>query len=175
MNACSRDASAASSSAEACSIVSDWDGRPCRPRGVSTSAETFRRTRSCPSACRTARQSLLQPVGHGLLHRVPLSGPQTSVQLGMQRLELVLDLSLGLAAVLTWSPERNWARFRSCHPDHLAAGEATLRAIYPDAGNRLALRSLYEQEGLDGWTAGEAWLFNSPPREQVRGYHGYLP
>jgi LmbE family N-acetylglucosaminyl deacetylase len=64
--------------------------------------------------------------------------------------------------VLTWSPERNWARFRSCHPDHLAAGEATLRAIYPDAGNRLALRSLYEDEGLDGWTVGEAWLLNSP-------------
>lgn len=64
--------------------------------------------------------------------------------------------------VVTWSPERNWARFRSCHPDHLAVGEATLRAIYPDAGNRLALRSLYEHEGLDGWTVGEAWLFNSP-------------
>lgn len=64
--------------------------------------------------------------------------------------------------VLTWSPERNWARFRSCHPDHLAAGEAALRAIYPDAGNRLALRSLYEDEGLDGWTVGEAWLLNSP-------------
>lgn len=64
--------------------------------------------------------------------------------------------------VVTWSPERNWARFRSCHPDHLAAGEATLRAIYPDAGNRLALRSLYENEGLDGWTVAEAWLLNSP-------------
>jgi LmbE family N-acetylglucosaminyl deacetylase len=64
--------------------------------------------------------------------------------------------------VVTWSPERNWARFRSCHPDHLAVGEATLRAIYPDAGNRLALRSLYGDEGLDGWTVGEAWLFNSP-------------
>jgi len=64
--------------------------------------------------------------------------------------------------VMTWSPERNWARFRSCHPDHLAAGEATLRAVYPDAGNRLALRSLYEDEGLDGWTVAEAWLLNSP-------------
>ena len=32
--------------------------------------------------------------------------------------------------VMTWSPEWNWARFRSCHPDHLATGEATLRAIY---------------------------------------------
>jgi len=64
--------------------------------------------------------------------------------------------------VMTWSPEWNWERFRSCHPDHLATGEATLRAIYPDAGNRLALRSLYEDEGLDGWTVGEAWLLNSP-------------
>ena len=64
--------------------------------------------------------------------------------------------------IVTWSPERNWARFRSCHPDHLAAGEAMLRAIYPDAGNRLALRSLYKNEGLDGWTVQEAWLLNSP-------------
>jgi LmbE family N-acetylglucosaminyl deacetylase len=64
--------------------------------------------------------------------------------------------------VMTWSPEWNWERFRSCHPDHLAVGEATLRAIYPDAGNRLALRSLYEDEGLDGWTVGEVWLLNSP-------------
>jgi len=45
----------ASRSAEACSSVSDCDGRPSSPRGVSTSAETFRRTRSCPSACRSAR------------------------------------------------------------------------------------------------------------------------
>jgi LmbE family N-acetylglucosaminyl deacetylase len=64
--------------------------------------------------------------------------------------------------LVTWSPERNWARFRSCHPDHLATGEATLRAIYPDAGNRLALPSLYDDEGLDGWTVTETWLLNSP-------------
>ncbi len=64
--------------------------------------------------------------------------------------------------VVTWSPERNWARFRSCHPDHLATGEATLRAIYPDAGNRFALRSLYDDEGLDAWTVSETWLLNSP-------------
>jgi LmbE family N-acetylglucosaminyl deacetylase len=64
--------------------------------------------------------------------------------------------------IVTWSPERNWARFRSCHPDHLATGEAALRAVYPDAGNRLALPSLYEREGLDGWTVTQAWLLNSP-------------
>lgn len=64
--------------------------------------------------------------------------------------------------VVTWSPERNWDRFRSCHPDHLATGEAALRAIYPDAGNRFAFRSLREREGLDAWTVREVWLFNSP-------------
>src|ERR1051326_390390 len=37
--------------------------------------------------------------------------------------------------VVTWSPEWNWQRFRSCHPDHLATGAAVLTAIYPDAGN----------------------------------------
>jgi hypothetical protein len=55
MYACSRDSCAAFSSAAACSTVSACDGRPSRPRGVSTSAETFRRTRSRPSACRSAR------------------------------------------------------------------------------------------------------------------------
>jgi hypothetical protein len=50
MYACSRESSAAASSAAACSRVSAWDGRPSRPCGVSTSAETFRRTRFRPSA-----------------------------------------------------------------------------------------------------------------------------
>ncbi len=67
--------------------------------------------------------------------------------------------------VLTWSPEWNWQRFRSCHPDHLATGAAVLAAIYPDAGNRFALPHLLRDEGLDAWTVREAWLLNSPGRE----------
>ena len=63
---------------------------------------------------------------------------------------------------VTWSPEWNWERFRSCHPDHLATGTATLRAIYPDAGNRFAFPSLVEDEGLEPWTVQDAWLLNSP-------------
>jgi LmbE family N-acetylglucosaminyl deacetylase len=77
--------------------------------------------------------------------------------------------------VLTWSPERNWARFRSCHPDHLGCGEATLRAIYPDAGNRLALPALFEDEGLDGWTVSEAWLLNSPRVNRYVDITGAFP
>jgi LmbE family N-acetylglucosaminyl deacetylase len=63
--------------------------------------------------------------------------------------------------VVTWSPEWNWQRFRSCHPDHRATGEITLSAIYPDAGNPFAHLPLRE-EGLEAWTVREAWLINSP-------------
>jgi len=67
--------------------------------------------------------------------------------------------------VLTWSPEWNWQRFRSCHPDHLATGTAVLNAIYPDASNPFALIHLLQDEGLEPWTVQEAWLLNSPQRE----------
>jgi hypothetical protein len=39
----------------------------------------------------TSRQPFVEPGGYGLLHRVTLGGPQASIQLGVQRLELVLD------------------------------------------------------------------------------------
>ena len=67
--------------------------------------------------------------------------------------------------VVTWSPEWNWKRFRSSHPDHLATGAAALIAIYPDAGNAFALAHLREEEGLEPWTVTEVWLINSPERE----------
>ena len=66
--------------------------------------------------------------------------------------------------VVTWSPEWNWERFRSCHPDHLATGTAVLNAIYPDASNPFALIHLLHHEGLEPWTVQEAWLLNSPQR-----------
>ena len=67
--------------------------------------------------------------------------------------------------VVTWSPEWNWQRFRSCHPDHLATGAAVLKAIYPDASNPFAMIHLTQDEGLEPWTVQEAWLINSPQRE----------
>lgn len=69
--------------------------------------------------------------------------------------------------VVTWSPEWNWQRFRSCHPDHRATGEIVLSAIYPDAGNPFAHLPLRDEEELDAWTVREAWLLNSP---QVNHY-----
>ena len=67
MNACNRDLSAASTSALACSRVSDSDCRPSCPCGVSTSAETFRRTKVLPPGCVFLEGTTLSdiPVIHG--------------------------------------------------------------------------------------------------------------
>ncbi len=64
--------------------------------------------------------------------------------------------------VLTHSPQRNWARIGTGHPDHLAVGEATLCAVYPDARNPFAHPELLATEGLGAWTVREVWLMGGP-------------
>ncbi len=60
------------------------------------------------------------------------------------------------------SPERNWERIYASHPDHLAAGEAAIAAVYPDARNPFAHPSLLGDEGLDAWTVEEVWVMAGP-------------
>ena len=60
--------------------------------------------------------------------------------------------------VLTQSPQRWWDRIGASHPDHLAAGEATIRALYPAARNPFAYPELLTEEDLQPWTVQEAWL-----------------
>ncbi|MEY2451359.1 MAG: hypothetical protein QOD92_933 [Acidimicrobiaceae bacterium] len=62
--------------------------------------------------------------------------------------------------VVTQSPQRNYQRIYASHPDHLAAGEATLCAVYPDARNLFAHRELLEDEGLEPWTVPEVWMMS---------------
>jgi LmbE family N-acetylglucosaminyl deacetylase len=59
--------------------------------------------------------------------------------------------------VVAPSPERNWARIYASHPDHLAAGEAAICAVYPDARNPFAFPELLE-EGLEPHTVPELWI-----------------
>ncbi len=59
--------------------------------------------------------------------------------------------------VVSQSPERNFQRVYASHPDHLAAGEATMAAVYPDARNPFAHPELLE-EGLEPWAASEMYL-----------------
>lgn len=59
--------------------------------------------------------------------------------------------------VICQSPDRMLERIFASHPDHLAAGEATLCAVYPDARNPRAHPELLEQ-GLAPHTVREVWL-----------------
>ena len=63
--------------------------------------------------------------------------------------------------VVGQSPDRNWDRIRASHPDHLAAGEATLRAVYPDARNPYSHPELLAA-GLEPHVVEEVWLMASP-------------
>jgi LmbE family N-acetylglucosaminyl deacetylase len=87
------------------------------------------------------------------------------------RLELTLDLRRDISRVirqirpqrlLTTSPERFWDRIGASHPDHMTVGEASLRAVYPDARNPFAFPELLQDEGLEAWTVSEVWLGASP-------------
>lgn len=60
--------------------------------------------------------------------------------------------------VLSPSPERRWDFIFASHPDHLAAGEATVCAVYPDARNPFAHPELLADEGLEPWTVNELWI-----------------
>jgi LmbE family N-acetylglucosaminyl deacetylase len=63
--------------------------------------------------------------------------------------------------VIAQNPERNWASIYGSHPDHMATGEATLRAVYPDARNPFAFPEL-AAEGLEAHAAGEVWVMGGP-------------
>ena len=56
------------------------------------------------------------------------------------------------------SPERDWRFIGRSHPDHLAVGEATVDAVYPDARNPFAHPELLRDEGLAAWEVGELWI-----------------
>jgi LmbE family N-acetylglucosaminyl deacetylase len=86
------------------------------------------------------------------------------------RLEVSLGLRRDLARairlvrpqrVICPSPQRNLDRIFASHPDHLAAGEATLCAVYPDARNPFAFPELVAA-GLKPVTVADVWLMADP-------------
>jgi LmbE family N-acetylglucosaminyl deacetylase len=82
------------------------------------------------------------------------------------RVEATLDLRRDITRVIrkvrpnrvmAQSPDRNWDRIYAGHPDHLATGEATVAAVYPDARNRWAHPEL-EAEGCEPWAVAALWM-----------------
>jgi LmbE family N-acetylglucosaminyl deacetylase len=60
--------------------------------------------------------------------------------------------------ILVQSPERDYERVGRSHPDHRAAGDAALDAVYPDARNPFAYPELRTDEGLEAWSIKETWI-----------------
>jgi LmbE family N-acetylglucosaminyl deacetylase len=86
------------------------------------------------------------------------------------RVEASLDLRRDLARVIRQvkpdrvtcpSPERNYARIPTSHPDHRAVGSAALDAVYPDARNPFAFPEL-AADGLEPWTVHQVWISGGP-------------
>lgn len=70
--------------------------------------------------------------------------------------------------ILTNSPLRRWDRIAGpSHPDHLAAGEATTCAVYPDARNPFAFPELLRDRGLEPWTVREIWYSGGPDPDHL--------
>ena len=80
------------------------------------------------------------------------------------RVEVSFDLRRDIARVIRevrpqrvvcQAPQRNMVRIPASHPDHLATGEATLCAIYPDARNPFAFAEI---ANLEAWSVAETWV-----------------
>jgi LmbE family N-acetylglucosaminyl deacetylase len=66
--------------------------------------------------------------------------------------------------VVVPSPHRDLRNLYVSHPDHQAAGEAALCAIYPDARNPFAHPELLTEERLDAHTVPEVWILSANDR-----------
>lgn len=67
--------------------------------------------------------------------------------------------------VVAMSPERNLDRIFASHPDHLATGEATLAAVYPDSRNPFAFPDLVDN-GYEPWSVDEVLLTVHPQSDR---------
>lgn len=90
------------------------------------------------------------------------------------RVEVTLDLRRDISRVIrevrpqrviTQWPSRNMVRIPGDHPDHMAAGEATLCAVYPDARNEFA--HIDALSDLAPWSVAETWVSSN---QQVNHY-----
>ena len=67
--------------------------------------------------------------------------------------------------VITHPPLRDLASTYGSHPDHIAVGEATMCAVYPDARNPFAFPGLPSAE-LEDWAVDEVWIMNGPDADE---------
>ena len=70
-----------------------------------------------------------------------------------------------------WDPN---PKLYASHPDHLAAGEAAICAVYPDARNPFAFPELVD-EGLEPHTVPELWIMATDRADRVVDATEFFP
>ncbi len=87
------------------------------------------------------------------------------------RLEVTMELRKDISRVIrqvrprrvvTQSPLRTMDSVYRNHPDHLACGEATCCAVYPDSRNPFTFTELLT-DGFEPWTVEELWVMGTVP------------
>lgn len=68
--------------------------------------------------------------------------------------------------VITQNPLRNLDSTYGSHPDHIATGEATFAAVYPDARNPFAFSGRPITD-VDDWSVDEIWIAFGPDANGV--------
>jgi LmbE family N-acetylglucosaminyl deacetylase len=69
--------------------------------------------------------------------------------------------------VITHPPQIDVSSVYGSHADHVATGQATWAAVYPDARNPFAFPELVTS-GLEPWAVDEIWIINqSPPNAAI--------
>src|SRR6266851_1485936 len=114
-----------------------------------------------PAIRRAEQEAAAKTVGVGEIHFLGYPDGRLTVSFELRRdISRIIRL-VRPQRVVCQSPERNWDRLGTSHPDHLAAGEATLFAVYPDARNPFAYPELAE-EGFEAHAVPEIWVMGGP-------------
>lgn len=93
--------------------------------------------------------------------RLPDGRLEANMALRCEISRVIRDVKPNL--VITQNPERNWDRIYASHPDHLAVGEATMAAVYPDARNPHAHPELLA-EGFQPHAVAQVWVSSLEPQ-----------
>lgn len=115
-----------------------------------------------PGIRRAEQRDAAAVLGAGEVHFLGYRDGELTITHGLRR-----DLSRVIRqvkpdVVVVQSPIRNIDRMYSSHPDHIAAGEAGMQAIYPDSRNPFAHPSLLHDEGLQEWKVPQTWIVGYP-------------
>lgn len=111
-----------------------------------------------PTIRRSEQRNAARQLGVDDVHFLGYTDGELTVTHGLRRDIARVIRQVRPTLAIIQSPVRNLDHMYASHPDHLAAGEAAMQAIYPDARNPFAHPVLAADESLDAWSVPEVWI-----------------